>query len=102
MVDDGLAQEWSGRVWMNPPFSDYTPWAHKWIQLGNGIALSPIGVHTLWSSALWASAQGAVLMPPDIRFVSATGGATRIMFRCVLWAFGDWAVDAISRIGHVR
>jgi len=25
-----------------------------------------------------------------------------IMPTVALWAFGDWAVEAISRIGHVR
>lgn len=27
--DDGLAQPWCGRVWLNPPFSDWDKWALK-------------------------------------------------------------------------
>ena len=28
-ADNALDQPWFGRVWMNPPFSDPTPWVHK-------------------------------------------------------------------------
>lgn len=28
-ADDGLVREWSGRVWLNPPFSQWKEWASK-------------------------------------------------------------------------
>src|SRR5206468_3298175 len=28
-AQDGLAQPWRGRMWLNPPFSDSLPWAQK-------------------------------------------------------------------------
>jgi hypothetical protein len=30
--DNGLAQLWRGRVWLNPPFSDSLPWVQKALQ----------------------------------------------------------------------
>src|SRR4026209_1061522 len=37
--DDGLAQPWEGRVWMNPPFSDSAPWIRRFIEHADGVAL---------------------------------------------------------------
>lgn len=28
-ADDGLKQDWWGRVWLNPPYSDLAPWCEK-------------------------------------------------------------------------
>ena len=51
---DGLAQRWVGRVWMNPPFSDPTPWvrkAHEETSTGSAalvVALLPAATDTAW------------------------------------------------------
>lgn len=36
---DGLKQDWSGRVFMNPPYRGVMKWAKKFIYSDNGIAL---------------------------------------------------------------
>lgn len=41
-ADDGLAQPWSGLVFMNPPFggrNGHVPWLRKFIDHANGIAI---------------------------------------------------------------
>lgn len=38
-VDDGLKQEWRGRVFMNPPYRGVMKWAEKFSKHGEGIAL---------------------------------------------------------------
>jgi phage N-6-adenine-methyltransferase len=46
--DDGLKQEWFGRVWLNPPYSKVTPWTTKMAQHGNGMMLV-----NAWTEAGW-------------------------------------------------
>ena len=39
-AEDGLAQPWAGRVWLNPPYSrGVIQWMAKLAQHGDGIAL---------------------------------------------------------------
>ena len=37
--ENGLLTPWSGRVWLNPPYSDMQDWVARLAQHGNGIAL---------------------------------------------------------------
>lgn len=47
--DNGLAQEWKGRIWMNPPYGQETPkWMRKLADHGNGIALVFARTDTQW------------------------------------------------------
>ena len=104
MADDGLAQDWEGRVWMNPPFSGTTPWVRRFIEHRNGIALLPV-YNNSWMTEgldLWRVIDGVTFFGSNFYYVRPNGGKGAIMFRCGLWAFGDWAVEAIARIGHVR
>ena len=47
--DDGLQQEWFGRVWLNSPYGKQTGlWLEKFINHGNGIALVFSRTDTKW------------------------------------------------------
>jgi hypothetical protein len=38
--DDGLSKDWSGTVWLNPPYGPHTPrWLRRLVKHGDGIAL---------------------------------------------------------------
>lgn len=100
-ADDGLAQEWHGRVWMNPPYSDATPWVRRFIEHGHGVCLVQVS-KAKYSQALWDAADGVCLVR-DIRFVVGDSGVRSDIFM-PLWcaAFGAECVEAISRLGRVR
>lgn len=95
-ADDGLSQPWDGRVWMNPPYSQATPWVQRFMQHRNGIAL--VGhAKSAWHNRLWADCDGAVVPFDYFDFV---GGS--IFMPVWFAAYGAECVEAISRLGVVR
>lgn len=107
IADDGLAREWSGRVWCNPP---YGPHAEKFLKRmaehRNGIALIFARTETrAFQEYCWNGADGMLFMAGRIRFrvpggaVAGPAGAPS-----VLVAYGAHNVEALrsSRIkGYV-
>ena len=100
-ADNGLAQPWVGRVWMNPPFSEAEPWCMKFVDHADGVGLLPLN-NGLWLDQLWKSGGRCVLIRDNLLFSRPDKSNRSIFVRTALWAFGAECVDAISRIGHVR
>lgn len=49
LPEDGLTADWSGRVWLNPPYGkDQRTWLHKLKHHGDGIALVFARLETKW------------------------------------------------------
>jgi hypothetical protein len=47
--DDGLKQDWHGRVWLNPPYGNKTDeWMMRMVGHGNGVALTFARTDTAW------------------------------------------------------
>lgn len=95
-ADNGLTQPWTGRVWMNPPYSAATAWVSKFIEHRHGVAL--VGhAKSAWHPRLWAEAD-AVAVP--FEFFDFVGGSVWLP----VWfaAFGAECVEAIGRVGVVR
>lgn len=95
--DNGLTAPWYGRVWMNPPYSEATPWARRFIEHRHGVALLPFA-KSRWLVDMWEAAEGVVVCRDG--FPNFVGGS--IMLPVFFAAFGDECVEAISRIGTVR
>jgi hypothetical protein len=45
---NGLHEKWVGRVWLNPPYSNPTPWLEKMADHSNGIAMVLASTDTAW------------------------------------------------------
>lgn len=91
---NGLAQEWSGLVWCNPPYSDPEPWADKMIKHNNGIFLTSIPMNALWAAKVWSSCGGLRLFQSMV-FVRPDGSEERPALWLQIAAFGHQATQAL-------
>jgi phage N-6-adenine-methyltransferase len=81
LVDDGLAQEWHGNVWLNPPYAqpDIADFADKMIaEVGAGRVKSAIMLthnytDTAWFQKLARAATSVCFTRGRVRFVSPSG-----------------------------
>ena len=97
-ADDGLAQDWAGKlVWMNPPFSNATPWVNKFIDNGNGVALLVVS-RSKWFASLWDKTDAIVSTPYDLKFNRPDGSLKAISFQTFLFALGKPATEALHRV----
>lgn len=71
----GLRAEWSGRVWMNPPFgAEATLWMRKLAAHGNGIALIPARTETaMFCESVWGRADAVCFLRGRPHFHTADG-----------------------------
>lgn len=108
LPDDGLAAEWSGRVWMNPPFGrEADRWMAKLAQHGDGIALIPARTETaMFYRWVWGAADAVLFLRGRPHFHRPDG--TRAPFNSgapiCLVAYGLTNVTALvrSRLGQVQ
>lgn len=76
LTADALSTEWSGFVWMNPPFggrNGYRPWAERFIAHGNGVALAPNRTGAPWFSDFMAKCERALFVSPKVKFLRPDG-----------------------------
>ena len=74
--DDGLAQQWHGLVWMNPPYggrNGHVPWLKKFIQHGNGIAFVRAYTSAGWFHDLVPQMDGMLFPRGKTKFVRPDG-----------------------------
>lgn len=91
---DGLAAEWSGFAWLNPPYSrnSKTLWLAKLAKHeAGGIALVPAAVDTEWFQDAVSAASAVLLVRHRIHFIRPDGKASQNAGGSAYLAFGDVA-----------
>jgi hypothetical protein len=96
LADDGLTAPWAGFVWLNPPFSQSTPWADRFRAHGNGVWLGPIA-NARWFVDLARGADRLYLCR-DIAFVHPTHAGRRSSMPLASVAYGTRASEALARL----
>lgn len=90
--DDGLAHEWQGTVWMNPPYSRVLlrQFCEKMAAYGNGIALLVNRQdNLLWQEVIFPSAKSMIFMRHRVKFIRPDGTTGSPFFGSCLVAWGD-------------
>lgn len=103
VADDGLAQEWTGRIWLNPPYGPHAAqWVRKLAAHGNGIALLFARTETrLWQDDIFPTASAFLFLRrrvsfhrPDGTLPKSNSGAPSVLI-----AWGDhceWALRSLA------
>ena len=95
-LDDGLAAEWHGLVWLNPPFSEATPWATKFQANGNGVFLGPIANSRWWIDL--AGAADLLWLCRGFAFTHPTHAGRRSSMPLAFLSMGADGVAGLTRL----
>jgi DNA N-6-adenine-methyltransferase (Dam) len=91
--DDGLALNWFGRVFLNPPFDRYEVgrWIERMAEHGCGTALLHARTEAAWFEPVWRHASGILFLANRIKFCRADGSEQPFNSGApaVLVAFGE-------------
>ena len=99
--DDGLAKEWSGFVWCNPPYGRETPkWLAKMKQHNNGIALIFARTDTKMFHDFCFTADAILFIKGRLKFCDIRGDpqGTAGAPSCLI-AWGGEAVNRLKNSG---
>ncbi len=100
--DDGLKQEWFGRVWCNPPYGPkMAPFLDKMVNHGDGIVLIFARTETkAFFDYVWDKADAILFLKGRLKFhkpngeVGGTAGSPSVLI-----AYGKENVEALRNCG---
>ncbi|WP_122049860.1 DNA N-6-adenine-methyltransferase [Asaia bogorensis] len=103
-AENGLAQDWCGFVWMNPPFggrNGVVPWLSRFVAHGNGVALVSALTSSGWFHE-FAPKMDAMLFPAGkTKFIQPDGNiASSPPMGVVLMAIGVRGVEALTNAAN--
>lgn len=107
--DDGLAQPWYGTVWLNPPFSEKTPWYRRLVsQYRNGdieraVAVAPVDTSTAWFQEWFSEADSISFLDGRDHFIRnpGSGGSPSFSTMIGVWNPTDDVLDTLDGMGVV-
>lgn len=103
ILDDGLAREWNGRVWCNPPFGrEAVRWLRRMKAHGNGIALIPARTETaMFYECVWDGADAVLFIKgrPHFHYVDGSAAPFNSGAPIALVAYGIQNVAALAASG---
>lgn len=109
LPQNGLALQWSGLIWLNPPYSrTIADWTDRLIEHGVGIALVFARTDAAWWQRAARAADVVRFLPKRIRFCSRDGAPAkgRPAIPSCLLGFGDLAatrlMDAQKTLGGLE
>lgn len=99
--DDGLCQQWDGRVWMNPPYAHAAKWLDRLARHGQGTALIFARTETrIWFEHVWPKATGLLFLRGRLHFHYASGkrAPANAGAPSVLVAYGQRDADVLGSL----
>lgn len=93
---DGLAHDWHGVVWVNPPFSNAAAFADRFIAHRNGIFLGPVA-NGRWTQDMLGAAE-LVWLCADFAFTHPTHAGKRSSMPLMFCAIGEPARAGLRRL----
>lgn len=104
---NGLGVDWTGSVWLNPPFASKRVWYDRMLEHGDGIALMPARTETHDLQTYMSAADALLFLRGRVYFErghrpggNATGGVTTTPpFGIVLCAYGSRMAATLASSG---
>lgn len=98
---DGLKLPWIGRIWLNPPYSNWVPFLEKLKKHNNGTSLIFARTETKgFFDHIWENADSILFLKRRVKFVKADltpGGSSTAP--SVLIAYGKNNTEALEKCG---
>lgn len=105
--DNGLMSDWSGRVWLNPPYGrEAAAWLDKLSMHGDGIALVFARTETeMFFRSVWSKASAVLFLRgrinfhfPDGRRAEKNAGGPSVLIAYGVW--NAYCLESCGIVGH--
>jgi hypothetical protein len=103
-ADDGLRQPWFGNIWLNPPFSDKTPWFERLVtqyehgDVDRAVALSTVDPSAMWFHDYFSTAD-VICYHEERDLYLGHGDSPSFSTMIGVWNPNADLIDALARMG---